>query len=375
VYNSSHAPARKLIYTQTINSGGELYVHAFTFRLASSCDPERLQRAWSRAVASVPMLRTSFHFATGAGRWVQAIHSALDFKWTDERHAELGGAAADAIAALSFAREEDFAHPPVHLRRVTTTDAVYFILVMHHALYDGLGIPLLLRHVRALYDADAPAPASALGFDALVDAILLQEHAGTDFWRARLAGAAPWRFPRTGEIHSAGAWRAARALDVPRLDVLRACRRLGVHAQCVGQAAWARVLARASGTADVVFGQVVSGRVLPGARDFIGPAFNTVPVHATLERGMSGAELLRRVHRGNVDALPWQHASLRSVQRALGVRSICDSLFLFQPGATERDGRAANAVDMLWELVTRKDDADESKTQVSFSVGCGAFLR
>ena len=46
---------------------------------------------------------------------------------------------------------------------------------------------------------------------------------------------------------------------------------------------------------------------------------------------LKNLDLVKSVHGGNVDALPWQHASLRAIHKALGVAQLWDSLFVFQP--------------------------------------------
>ena len=42
-------------------------------------------------------------------------------------------------------------------------------------------------------------------------------------------------------------------------------------------------------------------------------------------------ELVRAVQHSNAASLKWQHASLRAIQKAVGVGSLWDSIFLFQP--------------------------------------------
>lgn len=46
---------------------------------------------------------------------------------------------------------------------------------------------------------------------------------------------------------------------------------------------------------------------------------------------MRNIELLRSIQHGNLDALPWQQASLRTIQKVMGVGNLWDTLFLFQP--------------------------------------------
>ena len=65
------------------------------------------------------------------------------------------------------------------------------------------------------------------------------------------------------------------------------------------------------------------------------------------------------VHKLNLEALPWHHASLRSIQQALKTTSLCDTLFLFQPNTQEEPEQ-----NPLWTLVPPPDQK-ESKSQVS----------
>ena len=46
---------------------------------------------------------------------------------------------------------------------------------------------------------------------------------------------------------------------------------------------------------------------------------------------MRNIELLRTIQQGNLDALPWQQASPRAIQKLTGIENLWDTLFLFQP--------------------------------------------
>lgn len=71
---------------------------------------------------------------------------------------------------------------------------------------------------------------------------------------------------------------------------------------------------------------------------------NTIPCRVRLVEGLRNSELLKLIHQSNVDALPWQQASLRTIQKALGISSLWDSLFLFQPFTPD------GSPDSLWEF-------------------------
>jgi hypothetical protein len=77
---------------------------------------------------------------------------------------------------------------------------------------------------------------------------------------------------------------------------------------------------------------------------------------------------VRSVHRLNLEALPWHHASLRSIQRALNTTSLCDTLFLVQPNPQEEAEE-----NPLWVLASRPDEK-ESKSQVGLHCAANVNL-
>ncbi|EEB90402.1 hypothetical protein MPER_11399 [Moniliophthora perniciosa FA553] len=263
---------------QTMNSSGQLYVHSFTFQLFPSTSVSKLRSAWQSAVEQLDILRTSFHFAA-TGQWAQVVHSVADFKWTTCESTDITGVAKDFIASLDFGDTKAFTRPPIHFRHVTVSDAEsqngkdYLIVVLHHALYDGIALPKLFRRVRSLYLGHSLPP--PIAFQPIADAILLQEKEGTQFWASRLSSFKPIQFPRISQSigEEVDAWRASLQLDLSASDIKRYCRRYHIHPQCLGQAAWSKILAKRIGVLDVVFGQVISGRTVEDAGDVVGPVF------------------------------------------------------------------------------------------------------
>ena len=128
---------------------------------------------------------------------------------------------------------------------------------------------------------------------------------------------------------------------------------------------------------DVVFGRVVSGRDVPGSEEVIGPmlvsdsrrsatqyslhAQNTVPCRIILTEGTQNRILLKKVQDANVSSMGWQHASLRMIQRELGVSNLWDSLFVFQP----RQELLETARDAPWSFDV--GDLQDISIHVSFA--------
>lgn len=220
------------------------------------------------SVEKLDILRTSFHFSVEAGYWAQVIHSSLDFKWSTEKRKSIGTATKDFVRSLYFDTEDTLHRPPIYLRHISS-DEDYLIVALHHALYDGISLPMLFNYVKAAYKGDPP---STIQFHTLSRRITSLETQATDYWRARLKGVHQWAFPR--EVSPViDAWRASKTVNLTKETINRFCRRYEVSAQSIAQASWAKVLAIRSKHLDVVFGQVVSGRTMAGAAEVIGPAF------------------------------------------------------------------------------------------------------
>ena len=245
-------------------------MHAFTFKLQQSCQIELLREAWRTSVENLDILRTSFHFSAEVGRWAQVVHSSPDFKWTTEKRQSIDNAAKDFIHSLHFDAEDAFHRPSVYLRHISSSSGGdYLIVVLHHALYDGISLPMLFDYVRAAHKGEPPFTTQ---FHTFSRRIISLEARATDYWGTRLKGVHSWAFPRKVSP-TADAWRASKIVNIPKETIDRFCRRYEVSAQSIAQAAWAKVLAISSKHLDVVYGQVVSGRTMAGSEKIIGPVF------------------------------------------------------------------------------------------------------
>ncbi|CAE6419816.1 unnamed protein product [Rhizoctonia solani] len=347
--------------SQTVSSEARLYVHGFTFKLRPDCSLERLKSSWRQAIQDISTLRTSFIFSENAGRWAQVVHSDFELPWISREFEEPSRALSEFISDLPLTDVRDFKQPPLHFCHFEIDGYDYLLVVLHHALYDGLSLPLLFHRVRSIYHG-ITSP-SLVSFHDLVPRILLQEHFGTSYWVNKLTDASVSTFPRTSISSSVGAWRSSAECRVGLAEIQRTCRRYQVNVQCLGQAAMAKVLSQLLQQDDVIFGQVISGRTLPGAEEVIGPVFNTIPCHIDLSSYRTYGDLLRGIQHANNEGLSYQHASLRSIQRGLGVKSLIDALFLFQPDVSVQ----STDLHPIWDPL-EPADKDETKTQYALNV-------
>lgn len=75
---------------------------------------------------------------------------------------------------------------------------------------------------------------------------------------------------------------------------------------------------------------------------------------------MHNRDLLKRLHDANIASMPWQHASLRSIQRELGLSNLWDSLFVYQPKQESLESKQ----DALW--VFEGGDVEDISVHVSY---------
>jgi amino acid adenylation domain-containing protein len=200
------------------------------------------------------------------------------------------------------------------------------LMLMHHLTNDHESLEVLREEISAHLrgrGSELPAPLPFRDYVARARlGVSREEH--ERFFRGMLGDidepTAPYGLLDVwGEGHGIGEARLPVAHDLGA-RLRRRARALGVSAASLCHLAWAQVLARLSGRADVVFGTLLFGRMQggEGADRVMGPFINTLPVRIGV--GEEGAEAaVRRTHALLADLLRHEHASLSLAQRSSGV--------------------------------------------------------
>ena len=136
-----------------------------------------------------------------------------------------------------------------------------------------------------------------------------------EFWRTRLAGAAPLQFPQKATHSDSNIVRDSQVLH-HNLAVSDASR-MEVTIPTIIRAAWSLIVATYSGSNDVIFGETLAGRDIPvaGITDIIGPIFTTVPTRIQIDRDAAISHFLNGVHEMATEIIPFQHAGLQRIKR------------------------------------------------------------
>ncbi|KAL2917081.1 hypothetical protein HK105_203513 [Polyrhizophydium stewartii] len=309
------------------------YVNQVPLRATRTVSLESLRGAFRAVVQHHAILRTSF-VSTVAGGIVQVVRASADAAECVAVAAPLAQhLAADKARGLALA---DASWIRAALVCDPAGSAQHVVVTIHHALYDGWSLPMIMRDLAAALDGHALEPRPA--FRTVVDFIAAQDAAATEaFWTQQLVGLEPAQPLSLG--HSARTddedAPLAQACSTPMAELQRAAQRAGVTVAVVLKAAWAATLRKFTRSHDVVFGEVLANRdiAVAGADRIVGPLLNTVPCRVVLDDTVLAADLVASLQAQHGAVLSHSHAALVDVQRWAGVQGdgkLFNTLFVFE---------------------------------------------
>lgn len=327
------------------------YIEQFVFEADRTPDPARLAAAWTAVVQRHPALRTAFVWE-GADEPQQIVMRECS---VPVECRDLAGMEQDRVEAavqefLTADRDRGIALASAPLMRLTVLAhdrGCVVVWTLHHLIMDGWSMPITIAEVAAHYRADAEGSAPELDeprpFREYVTWLGKNQTPALEaFWRQRLEGIrpAPVRLRTPGPMaERAGAASAGRAYLDLSSDLSGAlantARQARVTLSTVFHAAWSILLARHTGTDDVIFGATVSGRTaeLPGVEDMVGVFINTIPRRVRVDGAAKAGAWLRDIQRDYLDTFPHQHASLPDIRRFAGLPGtapLFDSIVVFE---------------------------------------------
>lgn len=282
------------------------------FDFEGPIDLRRLHRACERLLANHAILRTVFVKMPGPhGQLLQVVLRASMPEYTLHIQDD-DDDPTEKLVRQDLARTPRLGQPILRFMLVKN-GATRHRLVMRvsHGQYDGASMPLIMQDLRAGY-RDQPMP-TRRQFPDFVRMQLYSTRGAADFYRQMLAGSSmtPVVAPRTPSGGGPNVLDTMLSESLP----LVAFKKHGITAATVIKAAWALVLAQMSGTSDVVYGHMVSGRNLPldGVETIMGPCLNIVPVRAQLQSTGTVLALLQAIQQQQTDTIPHESMGFREI--------------------------------------------------------------
>ncbi|KAI7605938.1 peptide synthetase, partial [Hortaea werneckii] len=253
---------------------------------------------------------------------------------------------------FALEKEEDFLRPlSVQLRE--SQAGVEVLLKLHHALYDQWSIDVVKADLATeLHGKPHEPPTQFLDVSAFhtTNAESIRSEEALDFWQAHLSGFTSTTFPLMNGRFEPPALRQTPWHDfgVDLLNARRCTADLGYSLPALYQAAYAYLLSLYSGSADVTFGTVFSGRHISvaGIESVFGPCLSTLPSRLDLSGVNSCLDLLRLTQDRNRAMQRHSLTPLVDIKKAIRHtpgESLFDSLFVWQETSLNMEG-AHNAV-------------------------------
>ncbi|KAJ2978111.1 hypothetical protein NUW58_g7598 [Xylaria curta] len=285
----------------------EAYVAQRVVELADEAAAQDLLKAFRSASVNSPVLRTRIVQVPERGLVQVVINNDFAYESTPgqslneylEKDRKISVGLGKPLVRYGVAYAED------------TSGKAYFVLTMHHALYDGWSMPLVVDRVNRAYEGQlTERPAQ---FKHFIKYLLEMDRGESEsYWRERLAGAAGEQFP-------ALPWPGYQQQADSLLEHYVPTGKLttGTTIATIIRGAWALLVSRYTASGDVVFGETLTGRNAPilGVEEIEGPMIATVPVRVAVDPHATIQEYLQDIHDQSVAGIPHEHFGLQHIRR------------------------------------------------------------
>lgn len=268
------------------NSGGNLFHSRFHYEATEHLDRHRLSSAWEALRERLPILRTVF-VSTGDRRvpFLQVVlkKSRNPIKWLVEYSAEerLHGTLEMPLLSLAVL-------PPSG--NVNGLGKTSIFLDIHHALYDGVSLDIIMAHLQAIYHCQIPSLRGQAQMEDFLAVSLTDasQKSRRRFWSKYLSESENPVFPLAKHDFGCNGRQSQFTPGlVPSTQRLFATAKLyGISIQAIFFAAFARVHASNLSKVgvqisnDLVFGIYLANRSHPieGLTTLASPTLNIVPL-------------------------------------------------------------------------------------------------
>ncbi|KAK5656973.1 hypothetical protein OQA88_3496 [Cercophora sp. LCS_1] len=293
----------------TINSPRTSIQYTALYFDKSIIDSERLLQACNDLVQAHDILRTVF--IAHSGTYLQVVLGD-DFELPIATHqTEL--CLTDFVSTLCSAHIRigfPLGSPPLQFSLVESSTELCLVLALSHALYDGMSLPLLLRHLSALYTSTSPPV--ALQFSAYLSVVhsASLQTAAASYWTHLLSRSSLSILPKPET--PPGSKSVYKTAPVPGFTKSPGT----ITLANLLTASWALLLARRLRKVDVTFGSVTSGRSLDmtDVEHVAGPCYAFTPVRVIFEPSWTTIDLLESVQQQSAESSSFDYLGFARIK-------------------------------------------------------------
>ncbi|KAL6408163.1 hypothetical protein AUP68_08012 [Ilyonectria robusta] len=265
----------------------------------------------------------------------------------------------------------DYLNPlRIQILRESATAGPRVLVQLHHAIYDGWSMDILLSDLSTLLSSGSVV--SRPPFREVVAFYNAPENQAVDdaarvFWTEHLVGWNKTPFPklnhRVGKSNEISTTRTQ--LAIPKQKVDDVIQRIGCSTQVLFQASLVLLWSGIMGTQDVLIGSVTSGRTIPvaGVEKIVGPCIASLPLRVDLSTVTANLDILNNIHSSNRKAMQHCMLPLAEIKKLAGLQpgeSLYDVLFAYQE-SLDSSARIHN-------LVKETSHLDRLETPILFEV-------
>lgn len=366
-------PMQEGLMSLTVKQPGS-YVFTYIYELAEHVDEQRFRLAWEQTIRACSNLRTRIVLC-GANS-VQII-SKDPMPWTDiPEGTDLRG----ALHSLQSANM-GYGDPLCRYALIRQPDGRrYFVWAIHHAVYDGWTMQLMLGSLLDLYTGSEVSKLRLQPYSRFVKHVLgAGKDAAKSFWQQELQGAKPMALPWSSgsarPTNSTTMTFSGRTFKIPK-----SLANTSATKATVLRAAWSLILARYSESDDVCFGATVTGRqaAVHGVQAIPGMTIATVPVRVRLDTGSRkrpASAFLQDIQRQATEMVAHEQFGLQNIARlGPGASEACafSSLLVIQPvqhfaSAHRRHSGAGDENQHILRFGAAEQELLDSNVGVSFN--------
>ncbi|KAJ4300033.1 hypothetical protein N0V90_005282 [Kalmusia sp. IMI 367209] len=305
------------------------YVTQFTLKISDEVDLLRFRKSWEEMFQRAAILRTRIIVDEMNDRLLQVV---LDeqMKWT---------MASDLSNYLVSDRNQamTIGKPLARFALISeVTGSEWLVLTVHHALYDGWSLPLMIDQASKIYQGRKLEP--CLSFNRFIQYVISQDNnSATEYWQSSLKGCHHVPFPALpASVREPAAHQSARQRILLSKGVLS-----DITTSTLAHAAWSLVIGRMIGTEEVVFGTTISGRSasVTGIDEIVGPTIATVPMRVMWSRTSTIKEFLDALQHQRTEMIPFEQTGLHRIAKLnTDCATACqfNTLLIIQPQERER---------------------------------------
>ncbi|WBW72372.1 ferrichrome synthetase Sib1 [Schizosaccharomyces osmophilus] len=324
------------LLSQFHSSGGKTNLNYFVYRMKDHVIFGDFSKRWEIAIKKISMLRTYFvSINNPRSPFAQVTLENINPPWLlREQTIGVEDAVSTAVGNLKQALLSDTTSIPYSLSFIRTNENVhYFILVMHHAIFDERSLNHTLRIVENALEAEVELSSHEIITKKIL-AYKQRSIESKEYWIKQLEGFAPTLFPNLCTNRHTGDARSITSKP-SSFDIFKfreICGKLNISIQALAQLAWAKLLSSYCSEDCITFGLILSGQTLmEDENDAIFPTLTTIPYSVNVSGSVG--DLLKDIQERNKGFLKYQYTPISQIKRWLnlgGNETYFDSLLSVQ---------------------------------------------